>query len=266
MREVAEQKLIGYEVAEQGAERMTSSTVQGPNKGWFGWMMAEQRSPWLLLGSSAEQGPNTKSQTGYVFMNGGTVISRRSKKQTLVTTSSNHDESDMTKHIPPKYFEYIQELINDQKVEIEYVQSSNNAADLFTKSLPTAIFRKHVHAIRMRHRYVQSAGAIFVLYPFNHSELLLQVQQDKNNRDGGNQRRWNFSEAKNVGVRVDMVKDTSENERSSKTKYNAKGNAEAEVNKTVKPGKKQNIETERGRTTAWKQFEKRNLKTNRKGT
>ena len=68
-----------------------------------------------------------------------------------------------------------------------------------------------------------------------------------------------------MGVRVDMVNDRSENERSSKTKYNTKDNAEAEVNKTVKPGKKQNTETERGRTTAWKQFEKGNLKTNRKG-
>ena len=137
-------------------------------------------------------------------MNGGTTISWRSKKQTLVTTSSNHAEvialneasreciwlrsmtqliltscglendkgptliyednsacitqmkkgyikSDRTKHIPPKYFEYIQELIKDQKVEIQYVQSSNNAADLFTKALPTAIFRKHVYDIGMRH-------------------------------------------------------------------------------------------------------------------
>ncbi|XP_042758130.1 secreted RxLR effector protein 161-like [Lactuca sativa] len=33
-----------------------------------------------------------RSQTGYVFMNGGTAISRRSQKQTLVATSSNHVE------------------------------------------------------------------------------------------------------------------------------------------------------------------------------
>ncbi|XP_052620553.1 uncharacterized protein LOC122194735 [Lactuca sativa] len=134
-----------------------------------------------------------RSQTGYVFMNGGTAISRCSQKQTLVATSSNHAEiivlneasreciwlrsmrqlilsscgldkdkcpiliyednlacvtqmkegyikSDMTKHIPPKFFEYIQELKKDQKVKIEYVQSSNNVA----------IF-KHVHGIGMRH-------------------------------------------------------------------------------------------------------------------
>ncbi|KAI3506493.1 hypothetical protein L1887_28854 [Cichorium endivia] len=106
----------------------------------------------------------SRSQTGYVFMNGSTAISWRSQKQTLVATSSNHAEvialdeasrecswlrsmtqviltscgldkdkaptliyednaacvsqmkegyikSDRTKHIPPKFFEYTQELI-----------------------------------------------------------------------------------------------------------------------------------------------------------
>ena len=33
-----------------------------------------------------------RSQTGYVFTRGGTAISRRSQKQTLVATSSNHAE------------------------------------------------------------------------------------------------------------------------------------------------------------------------------
>ncbi|XP_042752588.1 secreted RxLR effector protein 161-like [Lactuca sativa] len=33
-----------------------------------------------------------RSETGYVFMNGGTAISRRSQKQTLVAISSNHAE------------------------------------------------------------------------------------------------------------------------------------------------------------------------------
>ncbi|KAK9065411.1 hypothetical protein SSX86_016794 [Deinandra increscens subsp. villosa] len=145
-----------------------------------------------------------RSQTGYVFMNGGTAISWRSKKQTLVATSSNHAEvialheasreciwlrsmtqliltscglekeglptpiyednaacvsqmkegyikSDRTKHIPPRFFSYTQELIKDNHVEMRYVQSSNNSADLFTKALPTSIFRKHVHNIGMRH-------------------------------------------------------------------------------------------------------------------
>ncbi|KAJ9552295.1 hypothetical protein OSB04_016340 [Centaurea solstitialis] len=147
-----------------------------------------------------------RSQTGYVFMNGGTTISWRSQKQTLVATSSNHAEvialheasrecvwlrsmtqlivtscgleedrdptliyednaacvtqmkegyikSDRTKHIPPRFFSYTQDLMKSNQVEIKYVQSSNNTADLFTKSLPTAIFRKHVHSIGMRHAH-----------------------------------------------------------------------------------------------------------------
>ncbi|KAI3700148.1 hypothetical protein L2E82_44766 [Cichorium intybus] len=117
-------------------------------------------------------------------MNGGTAISWRSQKQTLVATSSNHAKvialneankdrsptliyednatcvaqmkegyikSDRTKHIPPKFFEYTQERIKNQQIELKYVQSSNNAADLFTKALPTKIFRKHVHGIGMRY-------------------------------------------------------------------------------------------------------------------
>ncbi|GKE51531.1 hypothetical protein Tco_1486687 [Tanacetum coccineum] len=145
-----------------------------------------------------------RSQTRYVFLNGGAAISWRSQKQTLVATSSNHVEvialheasrgcvwlrsmtqliltscglekgrnptliyednsacishmkegyvkSDRTKHIPPRFFSYTQDLIKDNQVKMRYVQSSKNSADLFTKALPTAIFRKHVHNIGMRH-------------------------------------------------------------------------------------------------------------------
>ncbi|GJZ63405.1 hypothetical protein Tco_0619826 [Tanacetum coccineum] len=145
-----------------------------------------------------------RSQIRYVFLNGGTAISWRSHKQTLVATSSNHAEvialheasrecvwlrsmtqliltscglekdgnptliykdnsacvsqmkegyvkSDRTKHIPPRFFLYTQDLIKDNQVEMRYIQSSKNSVDLFTKPLPTAIFKKHVHNIGMRH-------------------------------------------------------------------------------------------------------------------
>ncbi|GJZ86735.1 putative copia-like polyprotein [Tanacetum coccineum] len=134
------------------------------------------------------------SQTGYVFLNGGTAILWRSQKQTLIATSSNHAEvialhkasrecvwlrsmtqlivtscglnkeksptiihednaacvaqmkegyikSDRTKHIPSRYFTYTQDLIKDNQIEMKYVKSSNNSADLFTKALPTSVFR-----------------------------------------------------------------------------------------------------------------------------
>ncbi|CAA7045307.1 unnamed protein product [Microthlaspi erraticum] len=144
-----------------------------------------------------------RSQTGYVFTYGGTAISWRSQKQTLVATSSNYAEiialheacrecvwlrsliqhiqeasgvstkkepttiyednsacvtqlkegcikSDRTKHILPRFFSYTQELEKNQEVDIQYVRSSDNAADLFTKALPTTVFKKHVQSIGMR--------------------------------------------------------------------------------------------------------------------
>ena len=60
-------------------------------------------------------------------------------------------KNDRTKHIPPKFFAYTQELIKNNEIDVKYVNSSDNPADIFTKSLPTAIFRKHVNRIGMRH-------------------------------------------------------------------------------------------------------------------
>lgn len=144
-----------------------------------------------------------RSQTGYVFTCGGTAISWRSQKQTLVATSSNHAEiialheasrecvwlrsmtqhirttsglpaiqnpitlyednaacvaqmkegfikSDRTKHIPPKFFSFTQELEKNNVINIQYIRSCNNSSDLLTKALPTSTFRKHVDDIGMR--------------------------------------------------------------------------------------------------------------------
>lgn len=60
-------------------------------------------------------------------------------------------KSDRTKHIPPKFFIYTQELEKNKDIDIQYVRSSENVADLFTKALPTTVFRKHVHTIGMCH-------------------------------------------------------------------------------------------------------------------
>ena len=60
-------------------------------------------------------------------------------------------KSDRTKHIPPRFFSYIRELEKNKEVDIEYVRSCDNPADLFTKALPTTTFRKHVYGIGMRH-------------------------------------------------------------------------------------------------------------------
>ena len=48
-------------------------------------------------------------------------------------------------------FSYTQELEKNKEVEVQYIRSSDNAADLFKKTLPTSTFRKHVQSIGMRH-------------------------------------------------------------------------------------------------------------------
>ncbi|KAL0291394.1 UNVERIFIED_CONTAM: Retrovirus-related Pol polyprotein from transposon TNT 1-94 [Sesamum calycinum] len=146
----------------------------------------------------------TISQFGYVFMYGGTAISWRSTKQTLVATSSNHAElialyvaghecvwlrslihyvcescelepieksptviyednaaciaqiketyikGDRTKHISPKFFS-THELQVEGKVDVKQIPSSQNLTDLYTKALPTKVFKQLVHNIGMRH-------------------------------------------------------------------------------------------------------------------
>ncbi|KAL5562890.1 hypothetical protein UlMin_032637 [Ulmus minor] len=60
-------------------------------------------------------------------------------------------KSDRTKHIPSKFFSFTQELEKNKDVDVQYVRSSDNAADLFTNALLTTVFRKFIHEIGMRH-------------------------------------------------------------------------------------------------------------------
>ena len=62
------------------------------------------------------------------------------------------------KHISPNFF-YTHELQKQGEVNILKVQSCNNVADLFTKSLPATTFRKCIHNIGIRRlRDLQSSG------------------------------------------------------------------------------------------------------------
>lgn len=127
-----------------------------------------------------------RSQTGYLFTYGGTAISWRSTKQSIVATSSNHAEiiaiheasreciwlrsvihfikercglkcdvkiptilfedvaciaqlrggfikGDRTKHISPKLF-FTHDLQKNGDIDVRQIRSSDNPADLFTKS------------------------------------------------------------------------------------------------------------------------------------
>jgi ribonuclease HI len=144
---------------------------------------------------------DSKSQTGYVFLQGRTAISWRSTKQSMTTTSSNHAEvialyeacreaiwlssiinyilqqtgkqtlanpttiyednkacvdqivagymkTHRTKHIDPKNsFTHEQ---SGKQIQVNWIRSQDNCADLFTKPLPAALHRQHVVAIGMR--------------------------------------------------------------------------------------------------------------------
>ncbi|KAM3298233.1 hypothetical protein ACQJBY_039939 [Aegilops geniculata] len=115
---------------------------------------------------------NARSQTGFVFLHGGTAISWKSLKQTLVATSTNHSEiislfeatcecmqtgyikSNITKHISPKWF-FPHNLQKSGEISILQVKSCDNLADLFTKSLPHSTFQKCVHGIGSHQRFYE---------------------------------------------------------------------------------------------------------------
>ena len=53
------------------------------------------------------------------------------------------------KHISSKLF-YTHELQNSGEINVQRIKSYDNLADLFTKALPTTIFKKLVQQIGMR--------------------------------------------------------------------------------------------------------------------
>ena len=58
-------------------------------------------------------------------------------------------KGDRTKHILPKFF-FTHDLQKNGDVQVLQIRSSENLADLFTKALPTATFKKLVYQIGLR--------------------------------------------------------------------------------------------------------------------
>ena len=58
-------------------------------------------------------------------------------------------KGDRTNHISPKFF-YTHELQQIRQIEVKQIQSADNLADLFTKTLSTSTFEKLVYGIGMR--------------------------------------------------------------------------------------------------------------------
>ena len=58
-------------------------------------------------------------------------------------------KGDRTKHISPKFF-YTHEFQKSGEIDVQQIRSSDNLADLCTKSLPTSTFKRLIHKIEMR--------------------------------------------------------------------------------------------------------------------
>ena len=61
-------------------------------------------------------------------------------------------KGDRTKHISPKFF-YTHELQQSRQIDVKQIRSTDNIADLFTKTLSTSTFEKLVYGIGMRRLY-----------------------------------------------------------------------------------------------------------------
>ena len=58
-------------------------------------------------------------------------------------------KGDKMKHISPKLY-FIHDLQKNGDIDVRQIRSSDNPADLFTKSLPASTLEKMVHKIGMR--------------------------------------------------------------------------------------------------------------------
>ena len=58
-------------------------------------------------------------------------------------------KGDRIKHISPKFF-FTRDLQKDGEIDIHQIRSSENLADMFTKSLPAATFEKLTYGIGLR--------------------------------------------------------------------------------------------------------------------
>ncbi|XP_057250734.1 uncharacterized protein LOC130591432 [Beta vulgaris subsp. vulgaris] len=67
----------------------------------------------------------------------------------IAQLSEGYIKGDRTKHISPKFF-FTHELQKSGDIDVQQVRLSENLADLFTKALPTATFKRLVRQIGMR--------------------------------------------------------------------------------------------------------------------
>ena len=99
-----------------------------------------------------------RNMTGHILKESGLAVGKEKEEPTIIYEDNaaciaqlkdGYIKGDRTKHILPKFF-FTHDLQKAKEVQVVQVRSSDNSADLFTKSLPTSTFKKLVHQIGMR--------------------------------------------------------------------------------------------------------------------
>jgi ribosomal protein L7Ae-like RNA K-turn-binding protein len=57
--------------------------------------------------------------------------------------AENTSSSSRTRHIDTRWH-FVRELVEDKKIEIVFVRTDENVADVFTKNVPGEVFKTHV--------------------------------------------------------------------------------------------------------------------------
>ncbi|KAL6322691.1 hypothetical protein AAG906_015377 [Vitis piasezkii] len=90
-----------------------------------------------------------RESCGLFFIKDDLTILFEENVTCIAQITGGYIKGDRTKHISPKFF-YTHELQKSGEIDVQQIRSSDNLADLFTKSLPTSIFKKLINKIGMR--------------------------------------------------------------------------------------------------------------------
>lgn len=90
-----------------------------------------------------------QEKCGLSSIKGSSTILYEDNAACITQIRGGYIKGDRTKHISPKFF-YKHELQKSGDIDVKQIRLSDNLADLFTKSLPTATFKKIVYNIGMR--------------------------------------------------------------------------------------------------------------------
>lgn len=92
---------------------------------------------------------NIQEECGLESIKGNPTLLCEDNAACIAQIKEGYIKGDKTKHISPKFF-FTYDLQKDGVIDVRQVRSSDNLADLFTKSLPTRVFKLLVQKIGLR--------------------------------------------------------------------------------------------------------------------